>query len=147
MLELQNICYRVSTPEGEQDILKNVSVTIPDHKLVVFTGPNGGGKTTLAKIIMGLVRPTSGRVLTDLAYGPQADQRLDVHLPAAPRGARIGTPKSSQAALAAVTPLMSTMGTPGPGFDEPPVRYRLRYTRLRFLGLNPPFSRPWLASP
>lgn len=49
MLELQNICYRVSTPEGEQDILKNVSITIPDHKLVVFTGPNGGGKTTLAK--------------------------------------------------------------------------------------------------
>ena len=45
MLELQNICYRVSTPDGEQDILKNVSITIPDHKLVVFTGPNGGGKT------------------------------------------------------------------------------------------------------
>ena len=63
MLELQNICYRVSTPEGEQDILKNVSVTIPDHKLVVFTGPNGGGKTTLAKIIMGLVKPTSGQIL------------------------------------------------------------------------------------
>ena len=63
MLELQNICYRVSTPEGEQDILKNVSITIPDHKLVVFTGPNGGGKTTLAKVIMGLVQPTSGRVL------------------------------------------------------------------------------------
>ena len=54
MLELQNICYRVSTPEGEQDILKNVSITIPDHKLVVFTGPNGGGKTTLAKVIMGI---------------------------------------------------------------------------------------------
>ena len=63
MLELQNICYRVSTPEGEQDILKNVSITIPDHKLVVFTGPNGGGKTPLAKVIMGLVQPTSGRVL------------------------------------------------------------------------------------
>ena len=63
MLELQNICYRVSTPEGEQDILKNVSITIPDHKLVVFTGPNGGGKTTLAKVIMGLVQPTSGRVI------------------------------------------------------------------------------------
>ena len=63
MLELQNICYRVSTPEGEQDILKNVSITIPDHKLVVFTGPNGGGKTTLAKVIMGLVQPTSGRVV------------------------------------------------------------------------------------
>ena len=63
MLELQNICYRVSTPEGEQDILKNVSITIPDHKLVVFTGPNGGGKTTLAKIIMGLVTPTEGQIL------------------------------------------------------------------------------------
>ena len=63
MLELQNICYRVSTPEGEQDILKNVSITIPDHKLVVFTGPNGGGKTTLAKVIMGLVQPTGGQIL------------------------------------------------------------------------------------
>lgn len=63
MLELKNISYTVSTPEGELDILKNVSVTIPDHKLVVFTGPNGGGKTTLAKVIMGLVRPTSGQIL------------------------------------------------------------------------------------
>ena len=63
MLELQNICYRVSTPEGEQTILDNISITIPDHTLVVFTGPNGGGKTTLAKVIMGLVQPTSGRVL------------------------------------------------------------------------------------
>ena len=63
MLELKDICYRVSTPEGETDILNHIDLTIPDHKLVVFTGPNGGGKTTLAKIIMGLVRPTSGRVL------------------------------------------------------------------------------------
>lgn len=63
MLELKNISYTVSTPEGELDILKNVSVTIPDHKLVVFTGPNGGGKTTLAKVIMGLVQPTSGQIL------------------------------------------------------------------------------------
>ena len=65
MLELQNICYRVSTPDGEQDILKNVSITIPDHRLVVFTGPNGGGKTTLAKTIMGLNRATSGQILWD----------------------------------------------------------------------------------
>ena len=63
MLELKNISYRVSAPEGEMDILKDVSLTIPDHKLVVFTGPNGGGKTTLAKIIMGLIRPTSGQIL------------------------------------------------------------------------------------
>ena len=63
MLELQNICYRVSAPDGEQDILKDISITIPDHKLMVFTGPNGGGKTTLAKVVMGLVQPTSGRIL------------------------------------------------------------------------------------
>lgn len=63
MLELKNICYRVTTPEGELDILKNVSIAIPDHKLMVFTGPNGGGKTTLAKVIMGLVQPTSGQIL------------------------------------------------------------------------------------
>ena len=63
MLELKDICYRVSTPEGETDILNHIDLTIPDHKLVVFTGPNGGGKTTLAKIIMGLVTPTEGQIL------------------------------------------------------------------------------------
>ena len=63
MLELKNICYRVSGPEGDTDILKDISLTIPDHKLMVFTGPNGGGKTTLAKVIMGLVQPTSGQVI------------------------------------------------------------------------------------
>ena len=64
MLELKNICYRVHTEDGSDiDILKNISLTIPDNKLVVFTGPNGGGKTTLAKVIMGLVTPTSGQIL------------------------------------------------------------------------------------
>ena len=63
MLELKHISYRVSTPDGEQDILKDISITIPDEKLVVFTGPNGGGKTTLAKIIMGLVTPTAGQII------------------------------------------------------------------------------------
>lgn len=62
MLESKNISYEVQTDEGVQQILKNVSLTVPDHQLVVFTGPNGGGKTTLAKIIMGLVQPTSGRI-------------------------------------------------------------------------------------
>ncbi len=63
MLELKHISYRVASPEGTLDILKDVSLTIPDHRMVVFTGPNGGGKTTLAKIIMGLVEPTEGQVL------------------------------------------------------------------------------------
>jgi Fe-S cluster assembly ATP-binding protein len=65
MLELKHISYRVSAPEGEMDILKDISLTIPDEKLVVFTGPNGGGKTTLARIIMGLARPTAGQIFFD----------------------------------------------------------------------------------
>ena len=78
MLELKNICYRVSTPEGPVDILNHIDLTIPDHKLVVFTGPNGGGKTTLAKVIMGLVQPTEGQILyngqdvTDLSITERA---------------------------------------------------------------------------
>ena len=63
MLELKHISYSVSEAGAEQAILKDVSVTIPDGKLIVFTGPNGGGKTTLAKIIMGLVTPTGGQIL------------------------------------------------------------------------------------
>ena len=63
MLELKHISYRVSTPEGELEILKDINMTVPESKLVVFTGPNGGGKTTLAKVIMGLVQPTSGQIL------------------------------------------------------------------------------------
>ena len=63
MLELKNISYKVPTADGELTILNNVSLTIDDGKLVVFTGPNGGGKTTLAKVIMGLVKPTSGQII------------------------------------------------------------------------------------
>ena len=78
MLELQHLSYTVNTPEGPQEILRDVSLTIPDKKLVVFTGPNGGGKTTLARAVMGLVTPTSGRILwngqdiTDLSITERA---------------------------------------------------------------------------
>ena len=64
MLELKNICYSVHNENGDElRILNDISLTIPDNKLIVFTGPNGGGKTTLAKIIMGLVVPTSGKII------------------------------------------------------------------------------------
>ena len=62
MLELKSISYSVQESTGELGILKDISITIDDHRLVVFTGPNGGGKTTLAKIIMGLATPTSGQI-------------------------------------------------------------------------------------
>lgn len=63
MLELKHISYSVHEGDGELGILNDISLTIDDHRLVVFTGPNGGGKTTLAKIVMGLVRPTAGQIL------------------------------------------------------------------------------------
>ena len=63
MLELRSVGYTVHEGDTKLDILKDISLTIDDHKLVVFTGPNGGGKTTLAKIIMGLVQPTSGQII------------------------------------------------------------------------------------
>ena len=53
-----------SVPEGRQ-VLKNVSLSIADSGLTVITGPNGGGKTTLAKIIAGIVKPDSGRIVLD----------------------------------------------------------------------------------
>ena len=63
MLELKHISYAVREGDSELGILNDISLTIDDHRLVVFTGPNGGGKTTLAKIIMGLVKPTGGQIL------------------------------------------------------------------------------------
>lgn len=63
MLEIRHLSYQVSDESGEElGILNDVSLTIQDHKFVVITGPNGGGKTTLAKTIMGLVTPTSGQI-------------------------------------------------------------------------------------
>ncbi len=63
MLELKHISYVVREGDNELGILNDISLTIDDHKLIVFTGPNGGGKTTLAKIIMGLVKPTAGQII------------------------------------------------------------------------------------
>ena len=62
MLELENICW--STPEGVP-ILKDLSLRIEDTGLAVVTGPNGGGKTTLARIIAGLISPDRGTILLD----------------------------------------------------------------------------------
>ena len=64
MLEIRHLSYQVSDESGEElGILNDVSLTIGEHKFVVITGPNGGGKTTLAKAIMGLVTPTGGQIL------------------------------------------------------------------------------------
>lgn len=64
MIELQHITYRVSDELGEKTILDDVNLTLDDH-FVAFTGPNGGGKSTLAKVIAGIITPTEGKILFD----------------------------------------------------------------------------------
>ena len=66
MLELRNIVFEVPVSEGSTEtkrIIDDVSLTIEDDKFIVITGPNGGGKSTLAKLIMGIEKPTSGTIL------------------------------------------------------------------------------------
>ena len=46
MLELKNISFGVEQNEGDKEIIRDISLTIPDDKLIVVTGPNGGGKST-----------------------------------------------------------------------------------------------------
>lgn len=65
MLEIKNLSVTVTDESGTANILKDVSLTVEDRKFVVITGPNGGGKTTLAKAIMGLVPVTSGSIRWD----------------------------------------------------------------------------------
>ena len=65
MLELKNISFCVNDDSGEnKEILKDISLKI-DERFVAITGPNGGGKSTLAKIIAGIYQPTSGQILLD----------------------------------------------------------------------------------
>ncbi len=71
MLEIKKLSYQVEDAAGQIDILHNVNLTVEDHRFVVVTGPNGGGKTTLAKAVMGLILPTGGQILwngTDMTH-------------------------------------------------------------------------------
>lgn len=65
MLTLESVSFEVQAENGQKEIVQNMNLTIPDHKFVVITGPNGGGKSTLAKLIAGIYRPTSGRIIYD----------------------------------------------------------------------------------
>ena len=62
MLELKELSFQVETEGQGKEIIRNVSLTIPERKLIVITGPNGGGKSTLAKLIAGIEKPTGGRI-------------------------------------------------------------------------------------
>ena len=74
MLKLENVCFH----KDNKDILKNINYEINNSKLIVITGPNGSGKSTLTKIIMGIEKPTSGKIIfngediTDLSIDERA---------------------------------------------------------------------------
>ena len=79
MLTLENVSFGVEAAQGQKEIIHNLNLTIDDHKFVVITGPNGGGKSTLAKLIAGIEKPTSGRIyfngtdITDMSITERAN--------------------------------------------------------------------------
>lgn len=78
MLEIKQLSYRVEGENGGTDILQDVDLTVEDRKFVVITGPNGGGKTSLARAVMGINRPTAGKIywngtdITDMSVTERA---------------------------------------------------------------------------
>lgn len=81
MLELKNISFSAEGENGAKEILKNISLKLDDG-FSVITGPNGGGKSTLAKIIAGILAPTEGRIyfdgedITDLSITERAQKGI-----------------------------------------------------------------------
>ena len=65
MLERKDLVFDVPAEKGTKEIIRNLNLKIDDGKFVVITGPNGGGKSTLAKLIMGIEQPTGGSILFD----------------------------------------------------------------------------------
>ncbi|MCR4787418.1 MAG: ATP-binding cassette domain-containing protein [Lachnospiraceae bacterium] len=82
MLELQNVSFRVNDEGSDKEIINDISLKIPGEKLIVITGPNGGGKSTLARLIAGIEKPTEGRIffdgkdITDLSVTDRANMGI-----------------------------------------------------------------------
>lgn len=65
MLELKHVSFEVTENKAQKEIIQDISLKVDNHKFVVITGPNGGGKSTLAKLIAGIEQPTSGSIYFD----------------------------------------------------------------------------------
>lgn len=63
MLKINNLSFKVDNDGADKEILRDISLEIPNGKLFVITGPNGGGKSTLAKLIAGIEKPTAGQII------------------------------------------------------------------------------------
>lgn len=82
MLELKNISFEVEGDNDKKEIIKDVSLVLNNNEFVAITGPNGGGKSTLAKIIAGIEKPSSGRIyfdgedITDMSITERANKGI-----------------------------------------------------------------------
>ena len=91
MLELKNLRLTAEDGQGKVDILKDVSLSVADGEFLVITGPNGGGKTSLAKTVMGLMQPSGGQILwngedvTDLSITERARRGISYGFQQPPR--------------------------------------------------------------
>ena len=97
MLELKNLTFEVPLADGSKEtkrIIDDLSLTIPDGRFTVITGPNGGGKSTLAKLIMGVERATSGQICWTARTSPTCPS------PSAPRRASATVSNSPHASRA-----------------------------------------------
>lgn len=65
MLELKNIVFNAENDGKNVGILRDISLTVDDNKFIVITGPNGGGKSTLAKVVAGIIKNNSGQIIFD----------------------------------------------------------------------------------
>lgn len=63
MLELKNISLKIRTGNQEKIILDNISCVFNDNEIIAITGQNGSGKSTLTKVIMGIIKPSSGKII------------------------------------------------------------------------------------
>ena len=97
MLELKNLVFEVPVEGGVSEtkcIIDDLSLTIEDGRFTVITGPNGGGKSTLAKLIMGIEQPTSGSIVfngQDVTHDPSPSA------PSSESGTAFSSPLASRA--------------------------------------------------
>lgn len=97
MLELQNISFHADGADGTVEILDDISFAMPSGRILVITGPNGGGKSTLARVIMGIEKPTGGKIffegkdITGLSVSERAKRGIGYafQLPAKFKGVKI----------------------------------------------------------